>query len=207
VPLREPIRVGAIEITAKRIERRLVAIAAEQPKKDSPQASQAKEALVLHLFIENKSDESIKPLDFYFDRRWTTSDGSTRRPYTLVEMYKRFFYGGPLDRPKEPKHQDATARRTYAFLFKSDGEPAALQPKQDHDRILKPHTSMSTWLCTDCNDPTVIQTLERQTLTSGKYLWRVQVRRGKEQSAAGQEVWATAVIGFEFSPTDVNEVK
>jgi hypothetical protein len=65
---------------------------------------------------------------------------------------------------------------------------------------------MDTWVCTDCNNPQVIDAFQKQTLKSGKYLWRVQVRRGLV-TVHVKEAWATAVIGFEFTPSDVKDVR
>ena len=200
-PIGATVSIGGLEVTGRRIERRLVSVANNEPDKDT-----AKEALVLHLHIRNVSDDEIKPLDFYFDRRWTTNDRDTSRPYTLVELAKRTFYGGPLRAPSEPRHQELVKRQEYAFLLRNDNDPASLTLKQDHNRVLKPHESFDTWLCTDCNNPLVIQTVDAQKkLESGKFRWRVHVRRSLE-SVNGKEVWATAVIAFEFTPDEVHEV-
>jgi phage FluMu protein Com len=205
-PLDVPIRVGDLEVTASQIQRRKVSLM----RNGSPTTN---DALVLHLQLKNVGDHDLKPLDFQFDRRWNTGMGKTARPYTLVEMGKRIFYGGPLEGPEDPSKQDPASRKALARLSPSKQDPEGMPLEQNHDRVLKPGQSFNTWLCTDCQNPEVLQALDTQALKKGTYLWRVQVRRGQVRArqgllgGGGEEHWATAVVGFEFTPNDVQSAK
>ena len=100
-------------------------------------------------------------------------------PYSFLTMGKQRFFGGPIDYNRKPR---------------------LLVVGQEQDKMLGPGEVMTTFICTDPEDKAV-ETLRRMKDT-GPFLWRVQVRRGLVK-VNDHEVSASAVVGVEFSRSDV----
>src|SRR5262249_53128687 len=93
VPLGETLRVGGLEVTPLRVERKAVRVFVEGYARPEPCPH---ESLVLHLRLRNVSAAStFTPLDNYFDRNWKKGRGAP--PLTLLEVGTRRFYGGPAE--------------------------------------------------------------------------------------------------------------
>ncbi len=175
VPLGKSIRLGDVEVTPQKVE--LAHIKIRHP--GFPPEPQAKASLVLHLRLENISQDVVFcPADPYFDRRWKTAEPS--KPYTFLEMGSRRFFGGPL-------------------LWKPDLAPEDRETVEGQQyKMLQPGESLTTLVCTDPDDEV------RQLLANyrGHLLWRVQVRRGLVKIGE-REIPATAVIGVPFEDKDI----
>ena len=88
----ETLRVGDLEVTPQKVERRPVVYRSERPDV-SPESSGA-DALVLTLELRNASrDDNFVPTDAAFTNRWKHSPGN---PYTFLEIGSQRFYGGPF---------------------------------------------------------------------------------------------------------------
>jgi hypothetical protein len=177
--LGQPIRVGDIEVNPVSVEFKLVTF--QVPKFD-PTAS-GDECLVLNLRLKNVSEGVVfKPMDPYFDRKWKEDKEKTNveMPFTYLTIGDQRFFGGPnsIDDVNDNK-------------VSIEG--------QHYDRVLKPGEEMSTFVCTDWEDP-VRQAVDNAT---GPMLWRIQVRRGLVEIPEKGEYSATAVVGVEFTKEDV----
>jgi hypothetical protein len=176
VGLNQTIRVGDLEVTPLRVQRRAIQFRTEgQLPKPTKQ-----QALALELRLHNVSgDVYFKPLDAYFSRSWKEAKPSGAMPYTFLTMGKQRFYGGPIDYNRKPR---------------------LLVDGQDQDRTLGPGEEMTTFICTDPEDKAV-EVLGRLK-DKGPFLWRLQVRRGLVK-VDDHEVSASAVVGVEFDRADV----
>jgi hypothetical protein len=182
VALGETLRVGDLEVTPLRVERKVVRVFVEGYPRPEPCPH---ESLVLHLRLRNVSaDSTFTPLDNFFDRNWKAGRGAP--PLTRLEIGPHQFYGGPAE--WSPRRTTANARRQWVE-GRQDFEGAGLGPGGETD----------TFVCTDGGDDKVIEELER---SRGTMLWRVEVRRGLVR-VGSREVPAAAVIGVEFGATDV----
>jgi hypothetical protein len=186
VALGKSIRIGDIEVTPTRVERRRIRFKQEGGDADPTDH----ESLALHLRLRNVSEDVyFKPLDSYFDRRWKLSKPAGIMPYTFLTLSDKRFFGGPLD------WQPHSASKGDRFR-----DPRMLVVGQDHDKELGPGEEMTTFICTDPQDKATAA-LDKMK-DKGPYIWRVQVRRGLVQ-VGDRELSATAVVGVEFNRSDV----
>lgn len=194
VALGDTLRLGDLEVTPQRVERRKVALLSERNKQRAERSPQ--DALVLHLRLKNlAADYRFTPLDNFFDRHYQPGNDTTP-PLTLLQAGKETFFGGPA------KWVPLTAARR---------EPREwLQGRQNVDRDgLGPGEEAETFVATDAWNPAVGRHLfgvdpdgdPAGKPYQGKLLWRVQLRRGLVK-VKGKTVPATAVIGVEFSARD-----
>jgi hypothetical protein len=175
INLGQSLRLGDVEVTPLKVELRHLKI---HHAGFSPETV-AEESLVLHVLLQNVSQDVVfSPTDPFFDRRWK-GISFTGRPYTFLEMGQKRFYGGPI-----PWGQRAQARESI------EGQ---------HYGALEPGDRMTTLVCTDPADHV------RESLDAyhGSLLWRVQVRRGLVR-LADREISATAVVGVKFSDGQVS---
>jgi hypothetical protein len=179
VPLADPPRslaVGDLEVTPQKVERGRPQWAIGPTLQSFPE-----DALILRLKLRNVSrDVTFYPMDRYFERAWPKMPGD-HKPYTLLEMGERKFYGGPLDW----SHKEE-------FL-----------KGQDVNKELKPGEEMATFVCTNPEEH-VVRALDGY---AGPLVWHVQLRRGlvrwTTRDGAERDDSATAVVGVEFSAADV----
>ena len=137
---------------------------------------------MLNLRLKNVSQDVVfKPMDPYFDLRWKENKDETNlgMPFTYLTVGDQRFFGPNSLADIDDNHVTLAG--------------------QHFDKELKPGDEMSTFVCTDWEDP-VKQAVES---ASGPMLWRVQVRRGLVQIPDKGEYSATAVIGVEFTREEV----
>jgi hypothetical protein len=194
VPLGQTLRVGDLEVTPTRVERKRVAVMVEgfaRPER-CPYDS-----LVLHLRLRNLADGyAFTPLDNYFDRRWDGKTGAAA-PLTVLMASDQAFFGGParwlpLNRPR----RDNTYREWVEGRVNTD--PVGLRPGE----------ATETFVCTDGGNPAVARVLFGSDADGkrvgkpyrGELLWRVHLRRGLI-THKGRRLPAACVIGVAFPST------
>lgn len=184
VSLGNTLRVGDLEVTPRRVERKVVRVFVTGFPRPEPCLH---ESLVLHLHLHNVSEDvTFTPLDNYFDRRWRKGKRTGPPPLTVLEMGSQRFYGGPAE--WSPVGGVAAERRQW------------VEGRKNLDSLgLGPGEALDTFVCTDGDDATVLPELER---FHGTLLWRVQLRRGLVR-VGQREIPATAVVGVEFTARDV----
>jgi hypothetical protein len=170
------VAVGDLEVTPERVERGRAAWVIGQRSESFPE-----DALILRLKLRNRSrDVTFYPMDRYFVRSWSKRPGDPK-PYTMLEMGKRRFYGGALDWSRKEE-----------FIR-----------GQDVDKELKPGEAMTTFVCTN-PDEHAVKALDDY---EGPLVWHIQLRRGlvnwTTKDGVERDDSATAVVGVEFSAADV----
>jgi hypothetical protein len=179
VGLGQTLRVGDLEVTPLRVEQTKIRFLNPGGGTDTPRNA----SLVLHLEMRNISqDVWFKPTDPEFLRAWDPSRG-TGMPYTFLEMGNRRVYGGPIRWTAD----NPPGKRADVYIEGAN-----------HNRELGPNESMKTLVCTHPD----LRATEHVQTHQGRFLWRVQVRRGLVQ-VKDREVSATAVIGVEFSKGEI----
>jgi DNA-directed RNA polymerase subunit RPC12/RpoP len=192
----EPIQIGDVQVTPKRVERKRVSVFVQNHERPEPCTG---DSLVLYLAIKNLSSEySFAPLDNYFDRYWKPGTDQLP-PLTQLEVGdKERFYGGPAKwyprTDKGPEREWVEGRKGF--------EPELVKPGQEKE----------FFVCTDGEDARAALTLfgvrkneKAREPYHGSLLWRVRVRRGLIQ-VRGKEYPATAVVGVKFTDKDVKEI-
>lgn len=187
------IRVGELEVTPLAVEKATVAVLVSGFSKAEPCKE---DSLILRLKLKNVSaDQSFSPLDYYFNRKWKEkSRNSYPPPFTLVqfgtEKPEKSFFGGP-----------ANWLPLALAGSKKSQSPRETVEDENLDKTLEPGEEMTAFLCTDGDDSSTQAIYTYQ----GPMLWRLQVRRGLVPVGA-KEIPATAVIGVEFSTTDIKQI-
>jgi hypothetical protein len=178
--LGRPIRIGDIEVTPLSVEYRPWVGYTKPRGRPQPKKVPIKDTLVLHLRLRNVSkDLTFYPTDPYFDR---DPKSSNDKPYTLVDVAGRKFYGGLIDYQTEA----------------NDTERTWLQGREDDDKPLGPGESRETVLVTRPRDAVFDAVKKSQSPA----VWRVQVRRGLVLYH-DTEIPVSAVIGVSFTAADV----
>jgi hypothetical protein len=194
VRLGETIRVGDLEVTPEKVERRKVELVAEGAE-GKPEPSPT-DALVLRLRLRNAAEDyAFTPLDNFFDRRWKPGDDRSP-PLTLLQAGQETFFGGsakwlPLGRGRKERREWLVGRDNI--------DRKGLAPGEEQE----------TFVATDGWDPAVARHLfgvdeEGNAVNKpyrGPLLWRVQLRRGLIDWK-GRRLPATAVVGVEFTDRD-----
>jgi hypothetical protein len=180
--LGEPIRVGQVQVTPKKVE--LARVTFRVPGFEP--ARSRFPTLILHLEFKNTSDDAVfRPLDRVFDRKMDQEHFQQDVPFTYLEMGKRKIFGGALGWPTDKS-------------IRLEG--------QDYDRELQPGESMESFVCLDpdTQDPDFLKKHADFDVSryKGPLLYRVHVRRGL-YPFHGQEVSTTAVVGVEFTDEDI----
>ena len=191
VALGQSLTIGDLQIQPLKVERRKLTICSEN-RQFRPQET-THEALVLSLRLRNTSnDVFFTPTDPVFDRQWKEEHGSGR-PYTLLEIGGKKFFGGPIQwRP-----------RTNRGAFRAD-DPREYVKGQEHDnQVLKPGADRTSIVCTDPSNREILQTVQG---SQGPLVWRVHLRRGLVD-VGDREVSATAVVGVIFDKKDVLQTR
>ena len=183
----EPLRIGDLQVTPKRVERKRVRVIVGNT---NPEPCSG-DSLVLYLDVKNLSSEyAFAPLDNYFDRSWRSG---ARPPLTLLEAGDGHrFYGGPADWYPRGDREHARAR---------------IEGRKDSPEVLQPGEEKEMFVCTDGSDPKAVSFLfgeGRKPPYHGSFLWRVRVRRGLAR-VRDKDYPCTAVIGVRFRDSDIGE--
>jgi hypothetical protein len=134
--------------------------------------------VALTLKVTNTSpDLVIYPLDPAFNRKQLPTD----TPPTALVIGKSTFAGGPVAWPFEK-----SVKRAYE------------KAQEDDDKPLGPGESR-TYVVTSDTRPEIVRAVQN---AKEPILWRVQVRRGLVEYR-GREVPVTALVGVEFTASDV----
>lgn len=188
--LGKPIRVGCLQITPNRIERKRVSVVVESARPEPCKH----DSLVLYLDLKNlSSEQSFAPLDNYFDRYWRPGVDLIP-PLTLLEVGNkdRLFYGGPAN--WYPRG-DRNNQREW------------VKGRRDQADLLQPGEEKQMFVCTDGNDDKAAAVLFGEPSGDryhGRFLWRVRVRRGLVRFQ-DKEYSATAVVGVRFTDADIHQ--
>ncbi|MFO0878564.1 MAG: hypothetical protein U0840_14585 [Gemmataceae bacterium] len=196
IKLGDTLRVGDLEVTPRKIERRKISMFAEGAEEKAEPSPH--DALVMTLQFRNVAEDySFTPLDNYFDRWWRPGNDESV-PLTLLRAGKETFFGGPAH--WFPQRRDQGKRQVREWL----------EGRKNIDRQgLAPGQTMQTIVATDGWNPAVSSYLfgedaegnTRGKPYKGKLYWRVQVRRGLIDWK-GRRLPATAVFGVEFTDQD-----
>jgi hypothetical protein len=179
VELGQPFRIGDLEVIPEKVERRQIQY--ETTAKNVPKDSTQFDVLALVLRLKNISKDVVfKPMDPYFTRQWKPKNGGLM-PYTYLSLGEQTAYGGPLSLQEMHDHHLAVV-------------------DQNLNQELRPGEEMTTFICTDPEDP--VRRILDQRKDKEPLLWRVQVRRGLVQ-VHDREVPATAVIGVQFTQENI----
>jgi hypothetical protein len=194
VPLGQPLAIGAVRVTPRKVEFGKIKIRTQNFSKveESPYPT-----LILHLDFENISEDvAFRPLDAFFNPRLDHSKGNvlTNRTFTQLVMGNTRLCGGPC-KWVHPAYRGKELVETV------EG--------QHYEKELKPgDPPLSTFVCVDpdTQDPTYLATHPEEDILhyKGPLLYRVQVRRGLV-NFKGKDVPCTAVIGVEFTDRDIEK--
>lgn len=181
VGLNQSITIGDLEVKPTKVEKTTIRYVNRNGKVDPDREP----TLVLHLSMRNvsKNNVTFKPTDPYFLRVHKANQGVEGMPYTILDMGSTRFPGGPLNWGSDGRG----GMRADVYL---EGQNAS--------RELAPDNEMTTLVCTNPSQ----RAPEQAKNFNGRFLWRVQVRRGLVQ-ARGRDVSATAVIGVEFTKAEI----
>lgn len=187
--LGKPLRIGDLQITPSRVERKRVSVVVESSRPEPCKH----DSLVLYLDLKNMSSEyAFAPLDNYFDRHWHPGVDQIP-PLTLLEVENRNkyrCYGGPAH--WHPRGDPSNPREW-------------VQGRSDQADLLQPGEEKKMFVCTDGDDDKAASVLFGDRLRGdyrGPYLWRVRVRRGLVR-IEDKDYSATAVVGIRFTSADI----
>ncbi len=187
--LGKPLRIGDLQVTPNRVERKRVSVVVESSKPEPCKH----DSLVLYLDLKNLSSEyAFAPLDNYFDRYWRPGTDMIP-PLTLLEVGDRYrCYGGPAH--WYPRG-DRANRREW------------VKGRRDQADLLQPGEEKEMFVCTDGEDDAAAALLfgdQPGEEYHGPFLWRVRVRRGLVRFQ-NKDYSATAVIGVRFTDSDIRQ--
>lgn len=186
--LGKPLRVGDLQVTPNRVERKRVSVIVEAAKPEPCKH----DSLVLYLNFRNLSAEyAFAPLDNYFDRYWRPGSDLIP-PLTLLEVGDKRYYGGPAH--WYPRG-DPSNRREW------------IKGRRDQADLLQPGEEKEMFVCTDGDDDNAAAVLFGEQPGEeyhGPFLWRVRVRRGLMRFQ-DKDYPATAVIGVRFTESDIHQ--
>jgi DNA-directed RNA polymerase subunit RPC12/RpoP len=193
--LGNPIRVGDLQITPNRVERKRVAVivGTSNGGTSRPEAC-SHDSLVLFLDLKNLSDKyAFAPLDNYFDRSWRPGVDMVP-PLTQLEIGDKYrCYGGPAH--WYPRGDRFNSSRQW------------IEGRHDQADLLQPGEEKESFVCTDGDDAKAAALLfgsKPSEAYHGWLLWRVRVRRGLV-SFQDKDYPATAVIGVRFTDEDIRQ--
>lgn len=188
--LGNPLRIGDLQVTPSRVERKRVSVIAGTAKPEPCRH----DSLVLYLDMKNLSTEyAFAPLDNYFDRRWRPND-NMNPPLTQLEIGENYrCFGGPA--------------YWYPRGDRSNNQRQWIEGRSDHAERLQPGEEKELFVCTDGDDDKTVALLfgaESGETYQGSLLWRVRVRRGLVRFQ-NKQYPSTAVIGVRFTGDDIDK--
>jgi len=179
--LGQPIRVGVLEVTPVSVTAAPIVGVSWRKNMEEPERKQSTApSLILTLRLKNVSDDvTVYPSDPYFVRR---PRDAKDRPYMMVEVGDRKFYGGAL-----------------SYITDSDMLIREwVEGQEQDDKSLGPGEERETVVCTSPIEPVIDAVKE-----AGSAVWRVQLRRGFI-TYREKEYSVSAVIGVRFQADDVH---
>jgi hypothetical protein len=192
VELGKTIRLGDLEVTPTKVERKTVGVYVEGFDRPEPAPYSS---LVLHLKLKSfAEDYSFVPMDNFFDRKLESLEDA---PLTILQTKSTNFFGGTCRWVPEKRDRKRGQKREW------------LAGRQNVGPTLLPGQEMETFVATNGEDKAVQRILfgiddkGAKTLEAynGSLMWRVQLRRGLVDHN-GRRVSATTVIGVEFTDKD-----
>jgi hypothetical protein len=195
VKLGQTIKVGNLEVTPTRVERKVVEVFVKGFDKPEPCLN---ESLVLHLKLKNLSKEhAFVPLEDSFDRLWTGTKVVNvlpldSLPLTVLQVGNTNFYGGPAR---------WMPMRGPKALERFHPEWVAGRPAPNEVKPLRPGDTQDTFTCTDGQNEKIVPAALAH---KGELLWRVHLRQGPV-AIEGRDapVPSTTIIGVPFTAADV----
>jgi hypothetical protein len=186
VRLGETIAVGDLEVTPERVAVGPLKVHTVLADDSETTTDLPGQALILRLRVRNRSsDVYFHPTDPVFDRLYDRRQGSAK-PYTQLIAGNYHSYGGAIDVLGTNWQK---VKRKYV-----DGQ-------EYDDKPLPPGEDRHTVVVTDPQDTEALAAVRGQS--GGEPItWRVQLRRGLT-TFRGQELSTCAVIGVQFSASDV----
>ncbi|MFL5340725.1 MAG: hypothetical protein ACJ8F7_11290 [Gemmataceae bacterium] len=187
VKLGGTVTVGDLQVTPMRIEEgKFTYYSVARTGQAAPHLT-GKEGLILHLRLKNISPQwAFCPTDPLFERSFDPErHDKSSRPYTLIEAGGKMFFGGPLD-----QQNLGTMKRLYVQGQENDEAP--LNPGEERQTVV-------------CSNPANDAVLAAVTNSAEPITWRVHLRRGVMQYR-GHDYSVTAVIGVEFSASDIKKI-
>ena len=173
--------IGELEITPVKIEKRRLKIITEPVSAKAQPVEQVTQqpAFVLTMSIKNtSSDLDIFPMDPAFTRK----EDEYGKPITRLVVNKQtVFAGGQIPWPLDEK-----IKKKSEVQQKNDYEP--LRPNETREYVVFTEASSA-----------VVRAVEG---SKDPLQWRVEVRRGPV-TLRGKEIPVTAVVGVDFSASDV----
>lgn len=187
--LGNPLRLGDLEVTPKRVERKRVSVIVGTSRPEPC----SNDSLVLYLDMKNiSSDYVFAPLDHYFDRYWRPGVDLIP-PLTQLEIGSLYrCYGGPA--------------RWYPRGDRSNPRQR-IKGRPDEAERLHPGEEKELFVCTDGDDAKAAALLfggPSDEKYHGPFLWRVRVRRGLVPFQ-DKHYSATAVLGVRFTDKDIHQ--
>lgn len=178
--LGQSIRVGVLDVTPVSISAAPIVGYSWRKNMAEPERKQSTApGLILKLKVKNISEDvTLYPSDPYFVRR---PRDAKDRPYMMVEVGDRKFYGGALSYVTD---SDMLIREW-------------VEGQENDDKPLGPGEERETVVGTSPMEPVIDAVKE-----SGSALWRVQLRRGFI-TFRDKEYSVSAVIGVRFQSDDV----
>jgi hypothetical protein len=180
--LGKPIQVGAIEVTPLAVEYRPWTAFTKIRNRYEPRKVPIKATLVMHLRLRNVSpDLTFYPTDPYFDRNPKQAND---KPYTLLDVGGRKYYGGLIEFVAEPGNTE----RTWIAGQENDDKP--LGPGEARETVLVSRPGDALFDAVQkAKEPAV---------------WRIHVRRGL-MPYHGTEIPVSAVVGVSFTAADIRK--
>ena len=182
-----PLTVGDLEITPFLIEQGRFKFHSVLKNGQDEARTTGKEGLILHLRLKNVSSQwAFCPTDPLFERSFDPQrHDKNSRPYTLIEVGNRQFFGGPLD-----QQNMGAFKRMYVEGQEHDED--ALNPGEERVTVV-------------CSNPTNDAVIPAVTGSKDVMTWRVHLRRGVTRFH-GHDYSVTAVIGVQFNASDIKKL-
>jgi hypothetical protein len=191
VRLGNTLRIGDLEVTPLRVDEgpfQYTTVFESGATETKPAPSSA---LSLQVRLKNlSSDVVFHPTDPFFDRQYI-ADQHRSKPYTLVEVGERRFYGGAFNYLSFRREANNPRKRMYATGQENDDQP--LQPGEERETRFYS-------LFSDREGPL----LEAVHGFKDTIVWRLQLRRGL-MNFKDRDYSVCAVVGVQFHTADVHK--
>src|SRR5262249_19184078 len=153
------LRVGDLEVTPESVEQRpAVYYVVRKSQSEPKQVKTRGPTLVLTVRLKNVSaDTEFCPTDPWFDRNYNDRTGRSSKPYTMVEVGGKQFFGGQI-----------------VYPFTGDVIRSYLEQRENDNRPLGPGEERQAVFATDWED----HVHDAVGKSNGPVMWRLLLRRG-----------------------------